>query len=129
MQFGRARQLHKIGMLEQALAAMNGIIQQGWGMPFHYYYRGIILFELNEPKERWTIDFETGSYLEASGLQNPEDIGRLLIDIQGESRSLLQDQRKLGPSILEQRKQLRQQAREAQLAAAMIETEQYEAKS
>jgi tetratricopeptide (TPR) repeat protein len=128
-QFGRARQLYKIGMLEQALAAMNGIIQQGWAMPFHYYYRGIILFELDEPKERWTIDFETGSYLEACGLQNPEEIGGLLIDVQGESRSLLQSQRNLGPSILVNRKQDRQKDRDLQLAAAMIETERYEAKS
>jgi len=128
-QFGRARQLHKIGMLEQALAAMNGIIQQGCAMPFHYYYRGIILFELDEPEERWAIDFETGSYLEACGLQSPADIGRLLIDVQGESRSLLQGQRNLGPSILVHRKQDRQKDREFQLAAAMIETERYEAKS
>ena len=63
-QFGQARQLRNSGMLEKSLAAMDGIIQQGWGIPFHYYYRGIILLEMKEPEARWKIDFTAGSYLD-----------------------------------------------------------------
>jgi tetratricopeptide (TPR) repeat protein len=128
-QFSHVRQFRNAGMLEKALAAMDGIIQQGWAIPFHYYYRGIILHELREPKERWKIDFETGSYLEALGLQNAEDISSFLINVQGPSRVLLQDQRELGPSILQQRRQVRQQLREIQLLAAQNETRRYEPKS
>ncbi|MDP7204867.1 MAG: hypothetical protein QGH11_04820, partial [Pirellulaceae bacterium] len=124
-QFGQARQFRNSGMLDESLAAMDRIIRQGWGIPFHYYFRGNLLFEMKEPEARWTIDFTVGSHLEAQGLQTPDEIGRLLLNIQGPSRARLQDQRNLGSSILRQQEKDRQRRRESQFAAAQDETRRY----
>ena len=125
-QFERARVFRDEGLLQKALTAMDLVLGQGQALPLHYYYHGIILFELNEPRERWQTDFEIGSFLEAIGHQEAEFISTALCDVQGDDRMQLQDQRKLGPSILKLRKQEQQRLLEQQLKAAQEETRRFE---
>lgn len=125
-QYERARIYRECGLPLKALAAIDLVIQQGHAIPLHFYFRGIILFELHEPRERWQTDFEVGSFLETLGFQETEYISIALTLVQGCDRMALQDQRKLGPSIMKLWVQHKLFLLQQQLQAAQAETQEFQ---